>query len=259
MNSPRRAPSLLRERRLMRAGAGSVVGVDEVGRGALAGPVSVGAVLVLPDTGTAPAGVRDSKELPAAERERLAPRIRGWAPASAVGHADPVEIDTLGILAALRLAAVRALRQLGQSIGAVLLDGSHDWLGGGEGWLPEFPGASVSTRVKADRDCSAVAAASVLAKVARDGLMAELGDLHPAYRWQSNRGYAAPEHLAALAAAGPCRLHRLSWQLPGVALGELDRIDPSRLRTWRRFEQGEQLLLLPGAAADAQGPSAVHS
>lgn len=238
-----RGPSLLHERRLMRAGAASVVGMDEVGRGSLAGPVTVGAVLVLPGTGSAPTGVRDSKELPPAERERLAPRIRRWAPAWAVGHAGPEEIDALGIMAALRLAALRALRQLGEPVGAVLLDGNHDWLGP----LVEFPAAQVTTRIKADRSCSSVAAASVLAKVVRDGIMAELGAEHPAYQWQRNRGYAAPEHLSALASHGPSRLHRLSWQLPGVPLAALDRLDPERRRTWRRFVEGEQLVILDPA------------
>lgn len=242
--TPRRAPSLLWERRLLRAGAGNVVGVDEVGRGSLAGPVTVGAVMVLPKTPTAPAGVRDSKDLPAQARERLAPRIRRWAPAAAVGHASPSEIDILGIIAALRLAAVRALGDLQREIGAVLLDGSHDWLGDAEGRIPEFPGVRVTTRIKADRDCSAVAAASVLAKVERDRIMGELAREHPHYQWHSNRGYAAPEHLSALADFGPCALHRLSWQLPGVDLEALDRVDPMRRRTRRRFEQGEQLLLL---------------
>lgn len=235
-----RGPSLLMERRLMRAGAASVVGLDEVGRGALAGPVSVGAVLVLPSTGTAPTGVRDSKELAPQQRQRLAPRLRRWAAASAVGHADVEEIDSLGIIAGLRLAAIRALRQLDHPVDVVLLDGNHDWLG----TLAEFPRARVTTRVKADRACSSVAAASVLAKVARDALMAELGARHPQYQWSRNCGYAAPEHLEALSRHGPSALHRLSWQLPGVPLAALDALDPERRRTWRRFAPGRQLALL---------------
>lgn len=240
-----RPPSLLVERRLLREGAASVVGVDEVGRGCLAGPVTVGAVMVLPNTRTAPAGVRDSKELTAAARSELVPRLQRWAASWAVGHASPEEIDTHGIIVALRLAAVRALRQLTGPVGAVLLDGSHDWLAG-EGGLIEVPDAGpVTTRVKADRDCSSVAAASVLAKVARDRVMTDLAAGYNAYGWEANKGYAAPEHLQGLAVHGPCVLHRLSWQLPGVGLPELAALDPLRRRTWRRFEQGEQLLLLP--------------
>ena len=245
--TPSRPPSLLQERRLLRAGARTVVGVDEVGRGSLAGPVTVGAVLVLPQTPTAPLGVRDSKELPAAVREQLAPKIQRWAPAAAVGHASATEIDVLGIIAALRLAALRALEALGEEVGAVLLDGSHDWLGHAGGALPEFPGCRVTTRVKADRDCSSVAAASVLAKVARDRIMGDLAVYHPAYHWDRNRGYAAREHLAALQEFGPSTQHRLSWQLPGVDLACLDRMQVPPQRTRRRFELGEQLVLLPDA------------
>lgn len=229
----------------MRDGAANVVGIDEVGRGPLAGPVTVGAVLVHPSTRSAPTGVRDSKLLSPAARSELAPRLRRWAPAWGLGHASAAEIDTVGIVVALRLAAVRALRALQHPIGAVLLDGSHDWLGDATGALPEFPAAGpVITRVKADRDCSSVAAASVLAKVARDDLMLGLAQVHPQYGWAANKGYAAPEHLAALAEHGPTGQHRLSWQLPDVPLAALDGIDPQRRRTRRRCDQGEQLVLL---------------
>lgn len=230
---------------MMRNGAASVVGLDEVGRGALAGPVTVGAVLVLPATRSAPSGVRDSKLLSPVARAELVPRLRRWAPAWGVGHASPEEIDTLGIIVALRLAAVRALRRIERPLGVILLDGSHDWLGDDRGWLPEFPGAGpVSTRIKADRDCSCVAAASVLAKVARDAVMTDLAEHHRAYGWESNKGYSAPEHLRALSDHGPSVLHRLSWQLPGVGLQALDDLDPERLRTRRRFAEGEQLLII---------------
>lgn len=236
----------------MRAGAASVVGIDEVGRGSLAGPVTVGAVLVLPDTPTAPTGVRDSKDLTAGQREHLEPLIRRWAPVFAIGHASPQEIDTAGIVAALRIAAIRALAGLGRPIGAILLDGSHDWLGRGEGRVAEFPGSGpVATRVKADRHCSSVAAASVLAKVARDRLMADLSRTHGGYQWECNKGYSAPEHLAALAQLGPTPVHRLSWQLPGVTTGDLQRLDPQRIRTLRRMQQGEQLIILD-AVRDAE-------
>lgn len=238
-------PTLTVERRLLRAGAPCVVGVDEVGRGSLAGPVTVGAAAVVAQTRTAPQGLRDSKLLPATERERLAPRVSRWASAVAVGHAWPEEIDEHGIVAALRLAAVRALREIHMPVGVILLDGSHDWLGAPGGEVPELIGSpSVTTRVKADRDCSSVAAASVVAKVARDALLCELARDHEAYAWDANKGYSAPEHLAALARLGPTVQHRLSWQLPGVPLEAVLALDPSGRRTARRLALGEQLLLL---------------
>ncbi len=128
--APRRStvPTLREERRLLRAGHTLVAGMDEVGRGALAGPVSVGVVVVDLDVPTAPAGVRDSKLLAPAAREVLVPRLRRWARAWAVGHAEPAEIDAYGILAALRLAGRRALAGLPVRPGCVLLDGNYDWL-----------------------------------------------------------------------------------------------------------------------------------
>jgi ribonuclease HII len=238
------------ERRMLRCGAASVVGIDEVGRGSLAGPVTVGAVMVQPGTTTAPQGLRDSKLLTAAQREGLVKRLQRWAPASAVGHAAPEEIDVLGMTAALRLAGVRALARIGRPVAAILLDGPHDWLASAADGLAEFPGSHrVTTQVKADQRCSSVAAASVLAKVARDRIMVEAAGAEDRYRWSSNKGYAAPEHLSALAEHGPTAEHRLSWQLPGVDLDALDRLDPGRRRTWRRFADGEQLLMLDPAAA----------
>ncbi len=223
-------PSLRAERALQRSGAHLLAGMDEVGRGALAGPVTVGVVVVDPACRSAPRGVRDSKLLTPAHRERLVPRIRRWALAYAVGHANPAEIDTIGIIAALRLAGTRALAALPVAPDLVLLDGSHDWLTPPErvGLLayterddPPATGAppttpAVTTMVKADLHCSSVAAASVLAKVERDALMVALGGQHPAYQWELNKGYAAPEHLAALQLLGPCDLHRRSWRLRGV-------------------------------------------
>jgi len=129
VTAPRgKVPSLREERRLLREGHLLVAGMDEVGRGALAGPVTVGVVVVNATVRTAPAGVRDSKLLTPAAREALVPRLRRWAPASAVGHAEPEEIDRYGIIAALRLAGRRALAQLPEVPTCVLLDGSHDWL-----------------------------------------------------------------------------------------------------------------------------------
>ncbi len=222
--APGPAPSLREERALLRAGHHRVAGVDEVGRGALAGPVSVGVVVVTAATRSAPQGLRDSKLLTAEARGRLAPRLRRWATAWAVGHAEPEEVDDLGVLRALRLAGSRALALLEHRPDAVVLDGDYDWL-----QRPEAPAAcaglpgsvgpapAVRPRVKADLRCAAVAAASVLAKVERDALMARRAVMHPAYGWERNKGYSAPEHLAALAEHGPCAQHRLSWRLPGCS------------------------------------------
>ncbi len=220
--SARTAPSLRHERRLLRSGLTALACTDEVGRGALSGPVSIGAVVVTEATRTAPQGVRDSKLLTPDARQRLVPRIERWAVAHAVGHASPAEIDEFGIMAAMRLAGHRALAQLSVAPDQVLLDGNHDYL--------SFPAQTdlfqpprvvehvppVVTMVKADLRCAAVAAASILAKTARDALMVALADEHPEYGWHDNKGYAAPEHLAALAEHGPTVHHRRSWRLPGV-------------------------------------------
>lgn len=226
-------PDLRLERSLLRAGARVVAGMDEVGRGALAGPVSVGVVAVDVTTRSGPPGVADSKLLSPAAREALLPALGRWGVARAVGHASAAEIDAVGIVAALRLAGTRALAALDVAVDLVVLDGSHDWLsvrdeldlwgGDGGGGAAGAPAPAVRTLVKADRRCSSVAAASVLAKCERDALMVALAAEHPEYRWAENKGYGAPEHLAALRALGPSALHRRSWRLPvaqGVEAGD---------------------------------------
>lgn len=254
--SRRRAvvPDRASERDLV-ARYGSVAGMDEVGRGALAGPVSVGVAVVDASSGDdLPAGLRDSKLLSPARRQALVEPVQAWVVDWAVAHASPAEIDDLGIVGALRLAGRRALAELaGRAVvpGVVLLDGSHDWLSepdedlftgligaGGTGAAGDptprrgevcrRPGATTSsltcadlvtppvvTRVKADATCAVVAAASVLAKVRRDTIMEELED--PGYGWASNKGYASAAHTAALARLGASGQHRRSWRLPGVA------------------------------------------
>lgn len=232
-------PTLRVERGLTREGHTLVAGMDEVGRGALAGPVSVGVVVVTATTPSAPSGVKDSKLVAPPARETLAPRVRRWAHAHGVGHAGPDEIDAYGILAALRLAGMRALVQCGVVPDVIILDGKHDWLTGRPAeealfemgpvppW-PDVPVPHVRTRIKADTACSSVAAASILAKVERDARMVELADAHPHYGWAVNKGYAAPEHRAALLEHGPCDLHRRSWRLLGeepVAPREVGSVD----------------------------------
>jgi len=211
-------PSLRLERELMTGGPQLVAGMDEVGRGALAGPVSVGVAVVTRDTRRIPTGLRDSKLLVADARHRLVPRIRRWVYACAVGHASPQEIDEVGIMRALRRAGLRALQQLPDTPDVVLLDGNHDWLGrGGQADLFDAdettPLPPVVTRIKADLRCASVAAASVLAKTERDAYMVDLSSQHPVFSWEANKGYAAPAHLDALNTHGPCEHHRRSWHL----------------------------------------------
>ena len=217
-----RKPSLRVERALQRDGYRVLVGMDEVGRGALAGPVSVGVVAIDETCRSAPTGVRDSKLLTPAARQRIVPRIQRWALSFAVGHAGADEIDQIGIMAALRLAGRRALAVLEVKPDLVILDGNHDWLTAPEevglfafaGDGPATP--PVTTMIKVDLSCSSVAAASVLAKVARDSLMVTLAAQHTAYNWVENKGYAAPEHVRALREFGASELHRRSWHLPGT-------------------------------------------
>lgn len=196
--------------------------MDEVGRGALSGPVSVGVVVVDLTVSSLP-GARDSKLLSPSARADLVPRIRAWAVASGVGHAQPADIDERGIIGALRLAGMRALDSLTVTPDVILLDGSHDWLSSaGQASLLEPDDASepappVVTRVKGDLTCTSVAAASVLAKTERDTIMIGLHDQYPAYEWADNKGYASPGHVAALEAHGVTPLHRRSWRLPGIA------------------------------------------
>ena len=226
------APHLRHERVLLRDGARLLAGMDEVGRGSLAGPVSVGVVVVDVTTRSAPKGVADSKLLAPAARTRLLPALGRWGLARAVGHASAAEIDEVGIIAALRLAGTRALSAVTATVGpvdVVLLDGSHDWLSRpAQPDLftlddePVAPAPRVHLRVKADRTCASVAAASVLAKCERDAMMVGLAAEHPAYRWHENKGYASAEHMAALRELGPSVLHRRSWRLPGTVLEGLD-------------------------------------
>jgi ribonuclease HII len=213
-------PTLELERELLIAGASLVIGCDEVGRGALAGPVAVGmaAVGVAAAGSHAPAfpvGLRDSKMLSEKRREALHPEVSAWVTHSAVGMASAQEVDELGITACLGLAGRRALVEL-HHLGVplldsvVLLDGSHDWL------TPALTHpVPVRLRVKADRDCASVAAASVLAKVHRDRLMAAWHEEAPEYGWAGNKGYGSPAHLDAIRTSGASRIHRRTW-LSGV-------------------------------------------
>jgi len=231
----RRPPTLRVERRLLRGGATLLAAMDEVGRGSPAGPVYVGVVVVDGATPPAPAGVRDSKLVPAMARESLVPSVEVWAVDSALGAASAAEVDRLGIIGALGQAGRRALAGLSCRPDLVLLDGAHDWLSpalqdgdGGAGPKGSPSGAQVGipartpligipvvTRVRADLTCASVAAASILAKVARDAVMTELAGDFPGYGWEANKGYGTPDHLEALRRLGPTPHHRVTWRLPG--------------------------------------------
>jgi len=193
-------PTLRRERALWAVGLRVVAGVDEVGRGPLAGPVVAAAVVLRPD-GPRLRGVRDSKTMTAAEREAAAVRIRRQALAWALGAASVREIDRYNILRASVRAMRRALARLGLAPDHVLVDG---------GALPDL-GCAHDAIVDGDAHCLSIAAASVLAKVARDRVMTALGRRYPAFAWEANKGYATAVHLAALDAEGPTPHHRRSF------------------------------------------------
>lgn len=196
-------PGLDAERTCWEAGAATVVGIDEVGRGAWAGPVSVGALVIPRDRRIYK--VRDSKMLSRAQREALFDRIAEWTPAYSVGHASPAECDRWGMTKALRVAARRALADLagrGHEADAILLDGNHDYLHDAD---------RVETIVKGDATSLAIAAASVMAKVTRDRIMADAAQHYPAFGFEGNVGYPAPVHQYALSGYGPTPIHRRSW------------------------------------------------
>lgn len=194
-----RAPGVGEERKLWQAGFGIVAGCDEVGRGAWAGPVSVGVVVVPLDRRINK--VRDSKMLSEEEREGLYGPILEWCLDWSVGHALPQECDEFGMSEAQRRAARRALDGLTDAPDYVLLDGRWDFVQTGR----------VQTVVGGDSQCLSIAAASVVAKVTRDRLMRRLADSYPEYDFASNKGYPSPKHKEALRQLGPTPIHRQSW------------------------------------------------
>ena len=217
-----RPPSLARER-LAWAESRLLVGVDEAGRGPLAGPVVAAAVVFPPETRRIN-GIRDSKTLPREDRETLALRIRSRAIRLGVGAASCREIDRLNIRVAsalaMRRAVVAALRLGTRELGS--------W-GAREGPFPQLPsslapyaliidglplpeiGYSHEALIDGDAHCYSIAAASIVAKTVRDRIMRCLASRHPAYGWQTNVGYGTPEHLAGLASVGPTRHHRMTF------------------------------------------------
>lgn len=193
-------PTLRRERALWAQGLRYVVGLDEVGRGPLAGPV-VAAAVVFPPGQRAIRGLRDSKELTPKERERLGHLVRRAAVGWAVAAASVKEIDRVNIRRATALAFRRSLARLSLPVDYILLDGTA---------LPEL-GRPHEAIVDGDACCSSIAAASVLAKLVRDRLMDRLAARYPAFHWEANKGYGTADHLAALEADGPTPHHRMSF------------------------------------------------
>lgn len=211
----RRSPGLGVERALWDAGHEVVVGVDEVGRGAWAGPLTVGAAVLPRDRRVYK--VRDSKLLTSHEREALFDRIAGWCEAWAVGHATHSECDELGMSEAQRLAARRAVEGLGVAPGPVLVDGRWDFVGGG----------AVTRIVRGDATCLSISAASVLAKVTRDRIMRDEAEHYPGYDFEWNKGYPCPRHKMALRWLGPSALHRRRWAfMDGLPWGGCPRLRP---------------------------------
>ena len=196
-----RAPTRSLEKDLWAEGHEVIVGLDEVGRGAWAGPLAVGAAILPRDRRVN--GVRDSKMLTEPERERLFNRLTAWCAAWAVGVVSQEECDELGMAPAQKLAARRAIEGLSLSPDAAVVDGKWDFVS------PHVP--RVIRRVKADRDCLSVAVASVLAKVVRDREMRVLADHYPQWAFDSNKGYPCPVHKAALQGYGPSSIHRRTW------------------------------------------------
>ena len=198
-----------------------IIGMDECGRGALAGPVAVG-VAVADLTVDPPAGLTDSKALTSRRRESLLPDIDAWTIASAVGYASNVEVDTYGIMPALRAAGERALHTICRAHpefmaltcvvdGNINLVGKPDRLGDDVDSRYNGDSLDVVTVVKADLTVPAVSAASIIAKQTRDRLMADLAGEHPGYGWDGNAGYGTPSHMAAIAENGATPLHRTTW------------------------------------------------
>ena len=215
-------PTLDFENSLFSRGAKLIAGMDEVGRGCLAGPVSVGVAVISIENINPPENLADSKLLTHEQREELLPLVKTWVKDFAVGHASNDEIDEIGLTRALRRAGRRALVQLVTKPDHLILDGKHNWL------MPEketqnmfeqeFDDGPLSvdlkiiTQIKADLTCASVAAASIVAKTTRDQMMAELSKEFPNYFWAENKGYAAPEHLSAIKSFGATKYHRVSWK-----------------------------------------------
>jgi ribonuclease HII len=200
-----RGPTLILEKAFI---GGPVCGVDEAGRGPWAGPVSAGAVILDINPRRIPKGLDDSKKLSAKTREALELEIKAKAVAWGVGFASVEEIASLNILHATGLAMRRAVEALAVAPAFALVDGNYRFA------LP----CEVKTVVGGDGKSKSIAAASILAKVARDRLMMEMDGLYPGYGFASHKGYGAPIHAEALLTLGPCEIHRMGWGPVKLAL-----------------------------------------
>jgi ribonuclease HII len=196
-------PDLSFEHDLWNAGVTRIAGIDEVGRGALAGPVAAAALVLPPESAILEqlAGVRDSKQLTPQQRAYWAEHLRQAATTWGVGYASQVEIDTQGIVPATRLAMQRAIESLAQVPQHLLLDFM---------FLPDCP-LPQTALVKGDARSLSIAGASILAKTARDALMKNLEGDYPGYGFASHKGYCTPRHVQAIQRLGPCPLHRLTF------------------------------------------------
>jgi len=194
-------PTLHYEQNLWKAGLTRVVGIDEVGRGCLSGPV-IAAAVMLPNDCVPILQVTDSKKLSAKKREQLSPLIKQQSLAFSIGIASVAEIDRLNILQATFLAMQRALRRL-QSIDYILMDGK----------LPKNQpfGKQITPIINGDQHCYSIACASIIAKVARDHLMQQLSQIYQGYGWERNAGYGTLEHRQAIQKQGITPHHRRSF------------------------------------------------
>jgi ribonuclease HII len=222
----KRSRDLLKFERPLISRGEVVVGIDEVGRGALAGPLFVGAVTVRPGS-RPPRGLDDSKRLSADQRTSLVDPLRSWAQEWSLGIVSVAEIDEWGMRLALAIGATRALEGLRSTPTHALVDGPLNLLSA----TPQFRGRAITTCppltyetlpvtmiVKGDQKSAAIAAAAVLAKVARDSMMVDLDRECSEYGWERNKGYGVPEHLESIRRVGVSVHHRLSWNLPESTL-----------------------------------------
>jgi ribonuclease HII len=200
-----RGPTMLLEKAFI---GGLVCGVDEAGRGPWAGPVCAGAVILDVNPRKVPKGLDDSKKLTARAREALEIEIKKKAVAWGVGFASVTEIASLNILHATGLAMCRAVEAMAVQPTYALVDGNYRFK------LP----CEVKTVVGGDGKSKSIAAASILAKVARDRLMVEMDTVYPGYGFASHKGYRAPIHAQALLELGPCEIHRMAWGPVKLAL-----------------------------------------
>lgn len=205
----------------MRQGHRTIVGLDEVGKGSWAGPLTVGAAVVPADGFLE--GIRDSKQLTEKRREELFEPLSRWCVTSAVGHASPEECDRLGMSRAQRLAARRALDALSVQPDWALVDGRWDFVADGRSHAV----------VKGDQLSVSIAAASIIAKVTRDRIMRGFAEQYPGYGFEAHKGYSAPVHRDALVRLGVSPIHRVSWRFMerlGLRIGSADAPVSQNLR-----------------------------